>query len=87
MRVVKSNRHYTRVITPKRVTSDGAYFRGLALGQHSSKETPKQWRAVSDTVSEMTGPGFEPQTCCTGKNALPNELTGQFAKEKLSQQK
>ena len=47
----KSNLHYTRRITPKRVTSCGAHLRGLAPGQHSSEETSQQWRVVGDTVS------------------------------------
>ena len=47
----KSNLHYTRRITPKRVTSCGAHFRGLAPGQHSSEETSQRWRVVGDTVS------------------------------------
>ena len=46
----KSNLHYTRRITPKRVTSGGAHLRGLAPGQHSSEETSQRWRVVGDTV-------------------------------------
>ena len=46
----KSNLHYTRGITPKRVTSGGAHLRGLASGQHSTKEMSQRWRAVGDTV-------------------------------------
>ena len=46
----KSNLHYTRGITPKRVTSCGAHLRGLAPGLHSSEETSLRWRAVGDTV-------------------------------------
>ena len=38
----KSNLHYTRGITPKRVTSGGAHLRGLAPGQHSSEETSQR---------------------------------------------
>ena len=34
-----SNLHYTRDITPKRVTSGGVHLRGLAPEQHSSEET------------------------------------------------
>ena len=44
----KSNLHYTRRITPKRVTSCGAHLRGLAPGQHSSEETSQRWRVVGD---------------------------------------
>ena len=39
---IKSNLHYTRRITPKRVTSCGAHLRGLAPGQHSSEETSQR---------------------------------------------
>ena len=45
-----SNLHYTRRITPKRVTSCGAHLRGLAPGQHSSEEASQRWRVVGDTV-------------------------------------
>ena len=47
---IKSNLHYTRGITPKRVTSGGAHLRGLAPGLHSSEETSQRWRTVGDTV-------------------------------------
>ena len=47
----KSNLHYTRRITPKRVTSCGAHLRGLAPGLHSSEEMSQRWRVVGDTVS------------------------------------
>ena len=47
----KSNLHYTRGITPKRVTSGGAHLRDLAPGLHSSEETSQRWRAVGDSVS------------------------------------
>ena len=36
--IKKPNFYYTRVITPKRVTSDGAHLRVLAPEQHSSEE-------------------------------------------------
>ena len=36
--------HYTRDITPKRVTSGGIHLRGLAPGQHSSEETSQRCR-------------------------------------------
>ena len=47
---IKSNLHYTRRITPKRVTSCGAHLRGLAPGLHSSEEESQRWRVVGDTV-------------------------------------
>ena len=40
----KLNLHYTRCITPKRVTSGGIHLRGLAPGQHSSEETSQLQR-------------------------------------------
>ena len=48
--IKKSNPYYTRRIARKRVTSCGAYLRGLAPGQHSSEETSQRWRVVGDTV-------------------------------------
>ena len=47
---IKSNLHYTRRNTPKRVTSCGTHLRGLAPGLHSSEETSQRWRVVGDTV-------------------------------------
>ena len=35
--IFKSNLHYTRIITPKRVTSGGAHLRGLAPMLHNSQ--------------------------------------------------
>ena len=48
---IKSNVHYTRRVTPKRVTSCGAHLRGLAHGLHSPEETSQRWRVIGDTVS------------------------------------
>ena len=48
------NLHYTRSITPKRVTNGGAHFRGLAPGQHSSDLTgPVIDYGTSHTVSDV----------------------------------
>ena len=52
-------------IKTKRVTSGEVHLRGLASGQHSSEETSQRWQAVGNTVSDLTGPGIEPQTSCT----------------------
>ena len=71
----KSNLHYTRGITPKRVTSSGAHLCGLTPGQHSSKETWQRWRAVCDIVSDLTDPGIEPQIYRTDSDVLTSELT------------
>ena len=40
--------------------SAGAHLLVLARGQQSSEETSLRWRAVEDTVSDLTGPVFEP---------------------------
>ena len=38
------------------------HLRGLAPGQYCcSKETSQQWRALGDTVSDLTGLGIEPR--------------------------
>ena len=60
-KIKESNLHYTRRITPKRVTSGEAHLRGLAPGQHSSKETSQRWRAVYDTVSNLISLATEPR--------------------------
>ena len=46
-----SKLHYTRDITPKRVTSGGAHLRGAAFGLHCSEQMSQRWRAVGDTVT------------------------------------
>ena len=51
---------YTRSIKPKRVTSGGVHLRDLVHEQDSCEETSPGWRAVSDTVSDLTGLGIEP---------------------------
>ena len=39
------------------------HLRGIAPGEHScSEETSQRWRAVGDTVPDLSGPGIEPQT-------------------------
>ena len=38
-RIKKSDLHYTRDTTPKRVASDGIHLRSLAPGHHCSEET------------------------------------------------
>ena len=73
---------YTRDITPKRVKSTGVHLRSLAPGQHSSEERRQQWRAVGDTVFNLSGPGIEPRPTApllmpltitpTGMYTLPN---------------
>ena len=70
----KQSLNYTRCIMPKRVTSGGVHLRVLALGLHSSEETSQRWRAVGYTVSDLTGPGIEPQTFRADSDVLTTEL-------------
>ena len=58
--ILKSNLHDTRGITPKCVTSGGIHLRDLAPEQHSSEETWQWWRAVGNTVSDLTGLALKP---------------------------
>ena len=59
-----------RDITPKHATNGRIHFRGLAPGQHNSKETWQRYRAVGDTVFDLTGPGIEPKTSSTDSDIL-----------------
>ena len=65
-------------ITPKRVKSGGTHLRGKASGQHNSEETSQRWRAVGDTISDLTGPGIEPQTFRSDSMCLTTKVTGRF---------
>ena len=40
----KSNLHYTRHITPKRVTNSRTHLRSAAPGRNSSEQTSQRWR-------------------------------------------
>ena len=46
---VKSNLHYTRGITPKRVTNVWIHFGGL-VPAHCFEEASQRWRAVGECV-------------------------------------
>ena len=73
---MRSNLHYTRDITPKRVTSGGAHLRGLAPGgQHNFAEKPLRCRTVGITASDLTDPGIEFKISRTDSNVLTTELT------------
>ena len=52
-----------------------AHLRSLASGQHSSEETSQRWRAIGDTMSDLTGSGIEPQTSHTDRDMLNIEPT------------
>ena len=60
LRKKKSNLHYTRGITQKRVTSGRTHLHGLARGLHSFEETSQRLHCA-----DLTGPGIEPQTSRT----------------------
>ena len=44
------------VLAPIRVASDGVCVRSLAPGQCNFEETSQRWRAVGDSVSDLTEP-------------------------------
>ena len=62
---IKSNLNYTRGITHKPVTSGGVHLCDLAPGRRSFEDTSLRWRAVGDSVPDLTGLGIEPKTSCT----------------------
>ena len=53
---------HTRCFTPKRVMSwRGPISASLCPGNTAFDEMSQQWQAVGNTVSDWTGPGFEPR--------------------------
>ena len=74
----ESNLHYTRGVTPNRVTSVEVHLRKLAPGQHSSEETSQRWRSVGDTGFDLTSMKVEPQAFCADGDVLTTELTGRL---------
>ena len=56
----QANFHYTRSITPKRVTSGGAHLHDLAPVYDRSTETSQQRQPVGETMSNLTGPRIKP---------------------------
>ena len=69
---IKSKLHYTRCITPKRVTSGGAHLRGSTPKNVATMAS--RWRHCAD----LTDPGIEPQTSRTDSVRLATELTGWY---------
>ena len=57
----------------------GVHLCGVAPGKHNYEGTSKRRRAVGDTVSDLTNPGFEPQTSSIDSSVL-TELTSRFTK-------
>ena len=70
----ESNLYSTRSITTKSATGGGIHLRSLTPGQHSPEQRRSggDWRAVGDTVSDLTGQGIKPQTLRTYSDVLTN---------------
>ena len=71
--------HYTRCITPKRVTSwRGPSLHHCALAtQLLSKKTPQRWQAVGNTVTNLTGRDLNLRPPAPETNSLPlDQLAG-----------
>ena len=66
----KINLHYTRGITPKRTTSDGAHLGSLAPGQHHREDTSQRWRAIGVTASDSARSGIEPRPSCADSDGF-----------------
>ena len=56
--------HYTCFIVLKLATSLGALFSDSAPGKHISffRRNLQRWRVIDNSVSDLTGQRFEPQT-------------------------
>ena len=77
-----SNRifHYTRSITPMRVTS---LRRPISASLRPGNTAPfwqmaQRWRAVGNTESNLNGPRFEPQTSRSRDECVTARPTGRF---------
>ena len=57
---LKSNLHYTRGITPKRVRNGGAPLLSLTPYQHSFEEISQRWQVVDDLWLIRPGRGSNP---------------------------
>ena len=65
------------------MTSGDARLRGLGntarntarLRQHRSEKTSQQWRAVGDSVLDVTAPGLKSQTSRTDSDVLTTYVT------------
>ena len=76
----KSYLQYTRGITLKRVTSGGVHLRGLVPVDNT--ETTQRWRAVGDTVFDLTYSGIEPLFPRTDSDVSLSRDIQQFIREK-----
>ena len=70
--------HYTRCITPQRVTSwRGAISESLRSGNTASFEMSQRWRAIGNTISDLNGPRFFTRVilCIYSLNFKPSPKT------------
>ena len=73
----KSNLHYTRGITPKRVTSGEIHRRGLASGQHKNgTEVVNRWQ---QHMSNLTGPRIKLKTSRTDSDIFNHQANWPMA--------
>ena len=71
--------YYARCNTPKRVTSlRGLYIRVIAPACNAApfEEMSQRWRAIGNTVSDLTGAIFEPQISQSRDERVTARLTG-----------
>ena len=59
------------------------HLRGLALGQHSSEETSQRWRAIGDTVADLTRHVIESMTSPVEILSSQRQLAGSAKMELL----
>ena len=80
--IYASNLYYrpTRNITPKSVTSGGAHARGLAPEHQNPEETRQRWRAVGNTVSDLTGPESNPRPIAPTTTSISAALCNLFSR-------
>ena len=57
----------------------GTHLRAIAPGQHIFfEEMLQRWRAVGNTVADLTGPKLEPQTSRSGDERVATRPTGRW---------
>ena len=79
---IKSNFfHYICCITPKHLTSLWVHLRVIAPEGNTAsfEEMLQRWRAVGNTVSDVTGPRFAPQTSSSKGERVTTRPTGRSA--------
>ena len=77
----KSNQnfHYTRCVTPKCIRNKLSGYISASLLQGNTapfEKMSQRWRAVGNTVSNLTVPKFESQTSRSRDECVPARTTG-----------